>query len=196
MLQRILQTEGFPGFYKGHGASVLRIVPYAALHFMTYERVPMVDFEQLSKLGFRDVNRSYSRALLPEGTAVMCTYPLDLARTKTCLSRGNSGIVPRCWSDSDWILPYAGLKFYIYEELKESNPFKTQRWNHLREVQEHMGRTHEHSPQPRMEAAVCWLSINYIKIVPSVAIGFTVYDSMKVWLEIPPRQKAPSPASA
>ncbi|CAK9141731.1 unnamed protein product [Ilex paraguariensis] len=32
------------------------------------------------------------------------------------------------------------------------------------------------------------LSINYIKIVPSVAIGFTVYDMMKSWLRIPPRQ--------
>ncbi|KAJ0030165.1 hypothetical protein Pint_12979 [Pistacia integerrima] len=36
------------------------------------------------------------------------------------------------------------------------------------------------------------LSINYIKIVPSVAIGFTAYDMMKVWLHIPPRQKSQS----
>ncbi|CAM0946139.1 unnamed protein product [Alopecurus aequalis] len=34
------------------------------------------------------------------------------------------------------------------------------------------------------------LSINYLKVVPSVAIGFTVYDSMKDWLSIPSREKA------
>ncbi|KAH0877460.1 hypothetical protein HID58_064854 [Brassica napus] len=34
------------------------------------------------------------------------------------------------------------------------------------------------------------LSINYIKIVPSVAIGFAVYESMKSWLRIPPRERS------
>lgn len=34
------------------------------------------------------------------------------------------------------------------------------------------------------------LSINYIKIVPSVAIGFTVYESMKSWMRIPPRERS------
>ena len=34
------------------------------------------------------------------------------------------------------------------------------------------------------------LSINYIKIVPSVAIGFTAYGTMKAWLHIPPHQKS------
>ncbi|KAL4649276.1 hypothetical protein ACB092_01G004400 [Castanea dentata] len=40
------------------------------------------------------------------------------------------------------------------------------------------------------------LSINYIKIVPSVAIGFTAYDMMKFWLRIPPRQKTQSISAA
>ncbi|MFS7922616.1 putative mitochondrial carrier domain superfamily [Helianthus anomalus] len=36
------------------------------------------------------------------------------------------------------------------------------------------------------------LGINYIKIVPSMAIGFATYDVMKLWLRIPPRQKTKS----
>ncbi|KAG0480611.1 hypothetical protein HPP92_011469 [Vanilla planifolia] len=32
------------------------------------------------------------------------------------------------------------------------------------------------------------LSLNYMKVVPSVAIGFTAYDMMKSALRVPPRQ--------
>jgi len=34
------------------------------------------------------------------------------------------------------------------------------------------------------------LSINYLKVVPSVAIGFTVYDVMKSFLRVPSRDEA------
>lgn len=33
------------------------------------------------------------------------------------------------------------------------------------------------------------LSINYLKVVPSVAIGFTVYDLMKAYLRVPSRDE-------
>ncbi|KAF3588142.1 hypothetical protein F2Q69_00026692, partial [Brassica cretica] len=127
------------------------------------------------------------------------------------------------------ILPYAGLKFYIYEELK-------------RHVEEHQNSVRMHLPcgalaglfgqtltyplddvrrQMQVENLLpmtgdgsnkrykntfdglntivrtqgwrqlfAGLSINYIKIVPSVAIGFAVYESMKSWLRIPPRERS------
>nr|GMC58894.1 mitochondrial carrier protein CoAc2 [Ipomoea batatas] len=34
------------------------------------------------------------------------------------------------------------------------------------------------------------LSLNYLKVVPSVAIGFTVYDVMKSYLKVPSRDEA------
>lgn len=36
-LRGIYQAEGLPGLFRGNGASVLRIVPYAAVHFWCYE---------------------------------------------------------------------------------------------------------------------------------------------------------------
>jgi hypothetical protein len=67
--------------FRGNGASVLRIVPYAGLQFMGYEQYrrwmiewyppaakgPLVDLVAGSLAG---------------GTAVLLTYPLDLARTR------------------------------------------------------------------------------------------------------------------
>jgi hypothetical protein len=37
-LVHIYRTEGVPGLFRGNGASVLRIVPYAAVHFTAYEQ--------------------------------------------------------------------------------------------------------------------------------------------------------------
>lgn len=68
-------------FYRGNGASVARIVPYAALHYMAYEQ-----YRRWIILGFPDIGRGPVLDLVAGsfagGTAVICTYPLDLVRTK------------------------------------------------------------------------------------------------------------------
>ncbi|KAE9459126.1 hypothetical protein C3L33_08966, partial [Rhododendron williamsianum] len=187
----------------GNGASVLRIVPYAALHFMTYERYRDWILDNYSALGTGPVIDLLAGSA-SGGTAVLCTYPLDLARTK---------------------LAY---QFYIYEELKRHVPEDQQKSIMMRlscgalaglfgqtltypldvvrrQMQvEHLrpsiqGGARYRSTMQGLATIVrnqgwtqlfAGLSINYIKIVPSVAIGFTVYDSMKSSLNIPPRQKS------
>lgn len=67
--------------YRGNGASVARIVPYAALHYMTYEQ-----YRRWIIDAFPDVGRGPGLDLVAGsfagGTAVLFTYPLDLVRTK------------------------------------------------------------------------------------------------------------------
>ncbi|PIN06838.1 Mitochondrial solute carrier protein [Handroanthus impetiginosus] len=260
-LKKLLKYEGVAGFYKGNGASVLRIVPYAALHFMTYERYRLWILDNYSGLGTGPVVDLLAGSAAG-GTAVLFTYPLDLARTKlayqTSDTRGTvlqgtrqinafpaySGIrnvIERVYIEGGvcslyrgigptlfGILPYAGLKFYIYEELKRHVPEEHQTSILLllscgalaglfgqtltypldvvrRQMQiEHLLPSSQGGVRYRntLDGLVSivstqgWrqlfagLSINYIKIVPSVAIGFTAYDTMKTWLGIPPRQKS------
>ncbi|PKA54063.1 Mitochondrial adenine nucleotide transporter ADNT1 [Apostasia shenzhenica] len=258
-LKKLQQKEGVLGFYKGNGASVLRIVPYAALHFMTYEQYrlwilnnycswfgtgPVVDLLAGSAAG---------------GTAVLCTYPLDLARTKLAYQIENSGqstnglsstahssytgirdVFRKVYKDGGMrslyrgvgptlvgILPYAGLKFYIYEELKSCVPEEYKKSVVLRlscgALAGLFGQTITYpldvvrrqmqvQSQQQMDVGLpritgtmqgittivreqgwrqlfAGLSLNYLKVVPSVAIGFTVYDMMKSILGVPPREK-------
>ncbi|ERN15340.1 graves disease carrier protein isoform X1 [Amborella trichopoda] len=258
-LKKLLKNEGVLGFYKGNSASVLRIIPYAALHFMTYEQYRCWILNNYSSIGTGPVVDLLAGSAAG-GTAVLCTYPLDLARTKlayqvTCtrggLGTGLSGlhVLPTYSGIKDvfrkvymergllglyrgvaptlvGILPYAGLKFYIYEELKRHVPEEHQKsvvlrlscgalagllgqtftypLDVVRRQMQVQGPEFSTSTMQSLRLIVhnqgwkqlfAGLSLNYMKIVPSVAIGFTAYDMMKSWLGVPPREKAqPAPS--
>ena len=78
----------FAGF-RGNGASVIRIIPYAALHFMTYERYKCWILENCPTLGSGPVIDLLAGSAAG-GTSALCTYPLDLARTKLAYQVGIS----------------------------------------------------------------------------------------------------------
>ncbi|KAG0480604.1 hypothetical protein HPP92_011183 [Vanilla planifolia] len=257
-LKKLKQHEGVLGFFKGNGASVLRIVPYAALHFMTYEQYRCWILNNCSALGTGPVIDLLAGSAAG-GTAVMCTYPLDLARTKLAYQVANAAqtrnglsisreqtyagikdVFGKVYKDGGirslyrgvgptliGILPYAGLKFYIYEELKSRVPEDYKKSVTLRlscgalaglfgqtltypldVVRRQMQVQSQHSVNqldvPRITGSFqgffaimhhqgwrqlfAGLSLNYMKVVPSVAIGFTAYDMMKSALRVPPRQ--------
>ncbi|KAL0327471.1 UNVERIFIED_CONTAM: Mitochondrial carrier protein CoAc1 [Sesamum angustifolium] len=148
-LKKILKHEGVAGFYKGNGASVIRIVPYAALHFMTYEQYRLWILDNYSGLGTGPVVDLLAGSAAG-GTAVLCTYPLDLARTKLAFQVEH--LQPSSQGGVRYRSTLDGLDSIV----------RNQGWRQL----------------------FAGLSINYIKIVPSVAIGFTAYDMMKSWLHI------------
>lgn len=252
---KIARSEGILGFYRGNGASVARIVPYAALHYMAYE-----EYRRWILLGYPDFSKGPVLDLVAGsfagGTAVLFTYPLDLVRTKLAYqvvgsSKSNvkgvihpeqlyrgirdcfsmtyneaglkglyRGVAPSLYG----IFPYAGLKFYFYEEMKSHVPEE-----HKKDITVKMicgsvagllGQTFTYPLDvvrrqmqvERMSNASTtkgtlhtllaiireqgWkhlfsgLSLNYLKVVPSVAIGFTVYDSMKLFLQVPSRDDA------
>ncbi|XP_047182151.1 mitochondrial carrier protein CoAc2 [Vigna umbellata] len=253
---RIAKTEGLLGFYRGNGASVARIIPYAAIHYTSYE-----EYRRLIIQTFPDVWKGPTLDLvagsLSGGTAVLFTYPLDLTRTKLayqivsptklgasgmvnneqvyrgitdCLTRtyregGIRGLYRGVAPTLVGIFPYAGLKFYFYEEMKRHVPEEYnksimakltcgsvagllgQTFTYPLEVVRRQMQIQKLQPSDNAELKGTlksilliaqrqgWkqlfsgLSINYIKVVPSSAIGFTVYDTMKLYLRVPSREK-------
>ncbi|KAL2608151.1 hypothetical protein R1flu_026724 [Riccia fluitans] len=273
-LGHIMREEGFRSFYKGNGASVLRIVPYAGFQFMAYEQYRrwMLEYHPAAHNG---PLVELVAGGLAGGSAVLLTYPLDLARTRLAYQVNSqatgkvdtmirSSLSPVCKGIGDvlrnvykesgtrglyrgvgatlyGIFPYAGLKFYIYEILKSrlaqdgepSVPGKLacgaiagclgQTFTYpldvvRRQMQvqgnkgleldrimtEHQVRGNIPPFKGTFDGLIkvmetqgwrqlfAGLSLNYLKLVPSVAIGFTVYDGMKSWLRVPPKAKKPS----
>lgn len=254
-IKKIARTEGFLGFYRGNGASIARIVPYAALHYMAYEQ-----YRRWIILSFPNVNRGPVLDLLAGsfagGTAVICTYPLDLVRTKLAFQvvvpsklsihalpehvyRGISDCFSKTFKEAGFrglyrgvapslygIFPYAGLKFYFYEEMKRHVPEEHKKNIMVKlvcgSVAGLLGQTFTYpldvvrrqmqvqrllasnntekmgtfetlgfiARKKGFKQLFSGLSINYFKVVPSVAIGFTVYDVMKSYLRVPSRDEA------
>lgn len=248
-LHFIHKKEGLLGFYKGNGASVIRVVPYAALHFMTYEQYRRWISDHYPKWAPPGAVVDLLAGSLAGGTAVLCTYPLDLARTmlayqvrdartglqayksigdvfdKVIRQSGFRGMYRGIGPTLYGMLPYAGLKFYVYERLKSCLSEDQQKSVPMKlacgAAAGMVGQTMTYPldvvrRQMQVQAVGCsnqayrgtfdglvsiarthgvrqlfaGLSINYIKLVPSVAIGFATYDGLKSWLRVPPREKA------
>ena len=73
---KILREEGPAAFWKGNTAAVVRVVPYMSMTFLTYEEYKAT----LTGLGVPKQASTLTAGSLAGVTAVILTYPLDLAR--------------------------------------------------------------------------------------------------------------------
>lgn len=132
----IARKEGVLGLWRGNQAMMIRIVPYAAIQFVTYESL---------KGHWLYANDSSSLTPLPRflfGSAagalsVIATYPLDLVRARYAVSiaaqtpgsyldtfrsiirnEGGGAVYRGLLATLLGIVPYAGMSFGTYESLK------------------------------------------------------------------------------
>ncbi|KAL5523912.1 hypothetical protein ACEPAG_8085 [Sanghuangporus baumii] len=83
-LVRMWHEEGFKGFMRGNGINCLRIVPYSAVQFTTYEQLK----KWLTSYGAKELDTP-TRLLagaLAGITSVCSTYPLDLVRSRLSIA--------------------------------------------------------------------------------------------------------------
>jgi solute carrier family 25 (mitochondrial phosphate transporter), member 23/24/25/41 len=77
-MRKFQQLEGLKGFFKGNGSNIIRIVPFSALEFYTFEKAKdaiMPKDNPRSKFGLL-ISGSIAGIV-----ASFLTYPLDLVRT-------------------------------------------------------------------------------------------------------------------
>lgn len=191
VLSNTLRLEGLRGLYHGIGPSMYGILPYAGLKFYVYQHlkqaylaVTKVDIgsNSSSENGRRETIETIARddtldtaamsdkirlpvpAMLTFGglaglIAQTVTYPLDVVRRRMQVE----GLKLR---EPPVVL---GAPHFPKERLPQSTPaalvaiVRKQGWKVL----------------------YSGLSINYMKVVPSTAIGFTLYDYLKSALDLP-----------
>ncbi|XP_041485262.1 graves disease carrier protein homolog isoform X2 [Lytechinus variegatus] len=126
-INEVVEHEGYRALYKGNGAMMVRIFPYGAIQFMTYEWCK------------KKTKMKLLSGSLAGLAAVICTYPLDMIRARLAYqSRGErkyKGIIHTfytIWHHEGHfkalyrgvtptligMIPYAGAAFYTYETTK------------------------------------------------------------------------------
>ncbi|KAF8800279.1 mitochondrial carrier [Phlegmacium glaucopus] len=90
-LLRMWQEEGFKGFMRGNGINCLRIVPYSAVQFTTYEQLKKWFTRHGSKE--LDTPKRLASGALAGITSVCSTYPLDLVRSRLSIATASVSLV-------------------------------------------------------------------------------------------------------
>jgi solute carrier family 25 protein 42 len=127
--------HGFTALWRGNSATMIRILPYAALQYCSHEQFKIilkVDTNERKKNGKAKSFLAGSLAGLVSST---CTYPLDLARARMAVSQsdkvrlteifktlvikdGYLALYRGCLPSILGIIPYAGVTFFTYETAK------------------------------------------------------------------------------
>lgn len=83
-LKHMIKTESIRGLYKGNGAQAIRIFPYSAIQFFSFDIYKKNVFGPM--LNSKPDQANHLQKLLAGGaaggTAVILTYPLDLVRAR------------------------------------------------------------------------------------------------------------------
>ena len=79
---RIVQKEGFLSLYNGNGAQLLRIFPYAAMQFTSYETYKRLNVSLFGHEAEHKLLNNLACGSLAGITAVSVTYPLDIIRSR------------------------------------------------------------------------------------------------------------------
>lgn len=161
-----VKQEGFLGLYRGIGPTLAGILPYAGLKFYVYQSLKQYYWRQKQA---SDALQPSSHQKLPVPimlsfgacsglVAQTLTYPLDVVRRRMQVQ----GLkLPPAQQ-------HAALQVQNQTVLRST-------WHGLVTIGSQQG----------LKALFAGLSINYMKVVPSTAIGFTLYDTMKSYLDLP-----------
>ncbi|XP_078527277.1 mitochondrial coenzyme A transporter SLC25A42 isoform X3 [Lissotriton helveticus] len=160
LIYHTYRKNGFFSLWRGNSATMVRVIPYAAIQFCAHE-----EYKQLlgSYYGFQGKVLTplprFIAGSLAGTTATMLTYPLDMVRARMAVTpkemysnilhvfirisreEGLKTLFRGFFPTMLGVIPYAGLSFFTYETLKK---FHT----------DHSGRRHP-NPVERLLFGAC-----------------------------------------
>jgi len=194
VLYSTLRLEGLRGLYHGIGPSMYGILPYAGLKFYVYQHLKQaysamagIHIDTDSGTGSDSGRRKQIESSIASDDGPTTAAPPHKIRLPVPAMLAFGGIAGLIAQTVTYPLDVVRRRMQV-EGLK------------LREPPVALGEPHfpnERLPQSTPAALVAivrrqgWrvlysgLSINYMKVVPSTAIGFTLYDYLKSALDLP-----------
>ena len=160
-----MKQEGIWGLYRGIGPTLAGILPYAGLKFYVYQSLKQYYWRQQQDAALRPGTHTKLPVpvMLTFGAcsglvAQTLTYPLDVVRRR---------------------MQVQGLKLSPAQQQAalqaQGKSVLRSTWHGLVTIGSQQG----------VKALFAGLTINYMKVIPSTAIGFTLYDTMKSYLDLP-----------
>ncbi|KAL1881446.1 hypothetical protein VTK73DRAFT_3964 [Phialemonium thermophilum] len=143
-LAKMWREEGWRGFMRGNGTNCIRIVPYSAVQFGSYNFYKRNLFEQYPGADLSPLARLTCGGLAGI-TSVTFTYPLDIVRTRLSIQSASFAVLekpkelPGMWATMAsmyrneggfmalyrgivptvaGVAPYVGLNFMVYEHVR------------------------------------------------------------------------------
>ncbi|KAH7324449.1 mitochondrial carrier domain-containing protein [Stachybotrys elegans] len=145
-LAKMWREEGWRGFMRGNGTNCIRIVPYSAVQFSSYNFYKRSIFEQYTGAELTPMTRLVCGGLAGV-TSVFLTYPLDIVRTRLSIQSASFAELgdrpkelPGMWATLvrmykteggvsalyrgivptvAGVAPYVGLNFMVYESVRQ-----------------------------------------------------------------------------
>lgn len=131
-LRHTVRTEGLPGLWRGHSATLLRIAPYAGLHYAAHEALVEALASCHASVCAPSALERFAAGAGAGAAATVVTYPLDLLRARlalgglslSCALRELAQGGPRAafrglGPTLAGIVPYSGVTWLGYTTLKE-----------------------------------------------------------------------------
>ncbi|KAH0491493.1 hypothetical protein TgHK011_002922 [Trichoderma gracile] len=146
-LAKMWKEEGWRGFMRGNGTNCIRIVPYSAVQFSSYNFYKRNIFEPYLGTDLSPFARLACGGLAGI-TSVVFTYPLDIVRTRLSIQSASFAELgarpdklPGMWAtlvsmyrtEGGWsalyrgivptvagVAPYVGLNFMVYESIRQA----------------------------------------------------------------------------
>ncbi|KAK5990972.1 putative mitochondrial carrier [Cladobotryum mycophilum] len=146
-LGKMWKEEGWRGFMRGNGTNCIRIIPYSAVQFSSYNFYKRSIFEPYPGADLAPLTRLVCGGAAGV-TSVFFTYPLDIVRTRLSIQSASFAELaakpqqlPGMWATMVYmyktegglsalyrgiiptvagVAPYVGLNFMVYESIRKA----------------------------------------------------------------------------